>query len=303
MPALHLGSRFRTFVELGSYWEDGREPASRPIDVGDLELSQAFLDVTALDRALSRLTLRLGRQELPVGSGRLVSIRDGANVRLSFDAAKLNWVRARRTLFEASAGRPVVPKPGVFASETSHREWFWYGDLTRLGTASGRPAVELFYVGHALRSTVVDGTTRHSLGGRSVGPHPGTIPCRRHQLIVRSADIGLGWAHETGGRVSRVAPPSPAAIGEAEQDLQRTLRPELLLEAAIFAPEFLTSTPTSRSGPPGQIAATAGVDLAAVQTSDDHRAGGGIRPPIVSDARFVTGSASSRLLAAARRSP
>src|SRR5262245_52167541 len=46
---LHVGARFRTFVELGSYWEDGREPVSRPIDVGDLELQQAFADVVALD--------------------------------------------------------------------------------------------------------------------------------------------------------------------------------------------------------------------------------------------------------------
>src|SRR5262249_58035341 len=109
---LHLGARFRTFVELGSYWEDGREPVSRPIDVGDLELQQAFLDVTAVDRPRSRLTLRLGRQEFPIGSGRLVRIREGANVRLSFDAAKGNWI-SDRTLLEATASRPAVPKEAV----------------------------------------------------------------------------------------------------------------------------------------------------------------------------------------------
>src|SRR5262249_27257797 len=88
---LHLGTRFRAFAELGSYWEDGRKPASRPTDVGDLELQQAFVDVAALDRPLSRVIVRLGRQEIPLGSGRLVSIRDGVNVRLSFDAAKVTW--------------------------------------------------------------------------------------------------------------------------------------------------------------------------------------------------------------------
>src|SRR4029450_8875493 len=76
---LHLGARFRTFVELGSYWEDGREPASRPIDVGDLRLQQGVGGFVGLDGPDSRLTVRLGLQELPLGSGRLVSIRDGAN--------------------------------------------------------------------------------------------------------------------------------------------------------------------------------------------------------------------------------
>src|SRR5262249_12847965 len=167
---LHIGSRFRTFVELGSYWEDGREPASRPIDVGDLELQEAFLDFIGVNRAGSRLTLRLGRQELPLGSGRLVSIRDGANVRLSFDAAKVTWVRGSRTVLEASAGRPVVPKKDVFESETSSREWFWYGDLARAASAPGRPAVELFYVGHSLRAALygrgIGDESRHSVGGR-----------------------------------------------------------------------------------------------------------------------------------------
>src|SRR5262249_6868932 len=146
----HLGARFRTFAELGSYWEDGREPASRPIDVGDLELQQAFADFVALDRRVSRLTLRVGRQELPLGTGRLVSIRDGANVRLSFDAAKATWVRSGRIVLEASAGRPVVASKGLFESETSDREWFWYMDLSRAPAAAGRPSLELFYVGPSL---------------------------------------------------------------------------------------------------------------------------------------------------------
>src|SRR5262249_49333088 len=109
---LHVGPHFRAFAELGSFWESGRKPASRPIDVGDLELQQGFFDVIATPAA-DRLTFRFGRQEYPIGSGRLIAIREGANVRLTFDAVKLEWVHDRSTL-TGFAGRPVNPEKGVF---------------------------------------------------------------------------------------------------------------------------------------------------------------------------------------------
>jgi Alginate export len=309
---LHLGTRFRTFVELGSYWEDGREPASRPVDVGDLELQQAFLDFAALDRPLSRLTLRLGRQEIPVGSGRLVSIRDGTNVRLSFDAAKVTWARGRRTLLEASAGRPVVPKPGVFESETSDREWFWYGDLVRLGAAAGRPAVELFYVGHSLRGAVYGRGTgdeaRHSVGGRVWGrpaPWDYSVQAGYQFGSFGSADIrAWGVATETGRAFvslpgqPRFAVRADIASGDrGEAGVLRTFNapyPALnyFSEAAIFAPgNSFDLHPYLEVRPARTVTATAGVDLVwRFRTSDAiYRAGGGILvPPGVAGPRLVT---------------
>jgi hypothetical protein len=309
---LHVGARFRSFVELGSYWEDGREPASRPIDVGRLELQQAFLDVVGLDRPRSRLTLRLGRQELPLGSGRLVSIRDGANVRLSFDAAKVTWARGGRTTFEASAGRPVVPKQGVFDSETSDREWFWYGDLTRSGAAAGRPAVELFYVGHSLRGAVygrgAGDETRHSLGGRVWGrpaPWDYSVQAGYQFGSFGSADIrAWGVATET-GRAFASLPGRPrfavrADVASGDRGDAATLQtfnapyPALnyFSEAATFAPgNSFDLHPYLEVRPARTVAAAAGVDLVwRFRTSDAiYRAGGGLLvPPGVSDASFVT---------------
>jgi hypothetical protein len=308
---LHLGPRFRTFVELGSYWESGREPASRPIDVGDLELQQAFLDFVGLDRPRSRVTLRLGRQELPLGSGRLVSIRDGANVRLSFDAAKVTWVRGGRTVVEASAGRPVVPKEGVFESETSSREWFWYADFARAGSAAGRPAVELFYVGHSLRGALygrgIGDETRHSVGGRLwARPAPWDYSVQAgYQLgSFGTADIrAWGVATETGVFVSlpgrpRVALRADFASGDrGEAGVLRTFNapyPALnyFSEAAVFAPgNSFDLHPYLEARPARKIVASAGVDLVwRFRTSDAiYRAGGGILvPPGVAGGRFVT---------------
>jgi hypothetical protein len=166
---LHIGMRFRAFAELGSFWESGRKPVSRPVDVGDLELQQGFFDVIAVEGAGHRLTVRFGRQEFPLGSGRLVAIRESTNVRLTFDAAKVEWLEGPNTVV-AFAGRPVVPKKGIFESAPSGDESFWALDWTRLGTGGRRPNTEVFYLGRDLKTAVfAEGAgkeLRHSIGGR-----------------------------------------------------------------------------------------------------------------------------------------
>jgi hypothetical protein len=309
---LHLGSRVRTFAELGSYWEDGREPASRPVDVGDLELQQAFVDVVGLDHQGSRLTVRLGRQELPVGSGRLVSIRDGVNVRLSFDSAKVTWLRGRRTALEAVAGRPVVPKPGAFESETSDIEWFWYGSVARSGSAEGRPAVDLFYVGRSLRGAIFDrGTadeTRHSVGGRVWGrPAPWDYSLQASYQLgsFGSADIrAWGVASESGrtfpsfpGR-PRIALRADIASGDrgGAEPLGTFNAPYPALnyfsEAAVFAPGNSADLhPYLEVRPARGVTTAAGVDLVWRLRGSDaiYRAGGGILVPAgASGGSFVT---------------
>src|SRR5262249_30644897 len=142
---LHVGSHFRAFAELGSFWESGRKPASRPIDVGDLELQQGFFDVVATPGG-DRVIVRFGRQEYPIGSGRLIAIREAANVRLTFDAVKVEWVHDRSTL-TAFAGRPVNPEKGVFDSQPTGRESFWNLDWSVLRENTGLPNTEAFYFG------------------------------------------------------------------------------------------------------------------------------------------------------------
>src|SRR5262249_56873564 len=96
----------------------------------------------------------------------------GASVGVSVDAGRAPWLGGG-PVPEATGSRPVVPTKGVFDSKTSDREWFWYGDLTRLGAAPGRPAVEAFYVGHRLEGALygrgIADETRHSVGGRVWG--------------------------------------------------------------------------------------------------------------------------------------
>jgi hypothetical protein len=93
----HLGKYVRVFVQLKSGLESFRTGGPRPIDEKKLDFEAAFIEVgsTAGD---NWVVLQAGRQELNYGSGRLVSVREGPDVRQSFDGAKLKASRrlARR---------------------------------------------------------------------------------------------------------------------------------------------------------------------------------------------------------------
>jgi hypothetical protein len=125
---LHAGQRFRFFGELNSSLEDGRTGGPRPLDEDKLDLHQGFVDFVVLKpRENASLTLRIGRQEMAFGSGRMVDLREGPNVPLSFDGLRLSWnspavqviagvlLLANRFVPLALAGRASHAK--VFASD------------------------------------------------------------------------------------------------------------------------------------------------------------------------------------------
>ena len=85
----HAGSHFRTFVQLQSSFANGRVTQPSPVDENQLDLHQAFADLSFPLQHEQALTIRIGRQELLYGSQRLVAVRDGPNNRQSFDAARL----------------------------------------------------------------------------------------------------------------------------------------------------------------------------------------------------------------------
>ena len=308
---LHIGPHFRAFAELGSFWESGRKPGSRPVDVGDLELQQGFFDVIATPEA-DRLTVRFGRQEFPIGSGRLVAIRDSTNVRLVFDAAKIEWVHDGSTL-TAFAGRPVDPKHDVFQSRPSGHESFWTLDWSVLREGTGWPNTELFYLGRDLDTAVfaqgVGKELRHTLGGRVWGrasPWDYSIQGAYQFGTFQEASIrAWGVATDTGYSVARL-PTRPrfalradVASGDvsAHDDVLQTFEapyPALnyFSEAAIFAPgNGFDLHPYVQLQPARTVTAEVGVVFLWRLHKGDavYRAGGGLLvPPGVSDGSLVT---------------
>jgi hypothetical protein len=308
---LHLGPNFRAFAELGSFWESGRKPASRPVDVGDLELQQSFFDVIARPET-DRLTFRFGRQEFPIGSGRLVAIRDSTNARLVFDAAKIEWIHDGSTV-TAFAGRPVDPKEDVFQSAPSGRESFWTLDWSVLREGTGGPNTELFYLGRDLKTALfaqgAGKELRHSVGGRLWGrtlPWDYSVQAAYQFGTFKDASIrAWGVATDTGYAISTLPAEPRFALradvasgdGSAHDDVLQTFEapyPALnyFSEAAIFAPgNGFDVHPYLQLQPAKTVTTEIGVVLLWRLKREDavYRAGGGILVPAgVSTGRFVT---------------
>lgn len=93
---LELGEDVRVFAQLRSALEDGRAGPLSPVEEGELDLQQAFLELRG-ERVLgdTGLSIRAGRQEILLGSERLVSVREETNVRRRFDAVRGDLSRDR----------------------------------------------------------------------------------------------------------------------------------------------------------------------------------------------------------------
>lgn len=104
----------RLFAQLASAWEHGKKPAALPIDEDRLDVQQLFAE-WALDQDLAgrRNYVRIGRQELLLGGHELLKVREGPNVRLAFDAARLH-LTGRALDADVFAGNVVQPRPGAF---------------------------------------------------------------------------------------------------------------------------------------------------------------------------------------------
>lgn len=105
---LKLGDRFEAFAELGSSWGHGKNNPS-PVDKDALYVNQLFVAY----RLTSNIGLEVGRYNLRLGSGRLVDIREGPNVRRSFDLVRW-WHHTKGFEVQTFFFIPVEPEPGTF---------------------------------------------------------------------------------------------------------------------------------------------------------------------------------------------
>jgi len=162
----HLGKHFRTYVDLKSDWESFRRGGPRPIDEKKLDFEEAFVELSTgeADRSVA---LQAGRLELNYGSGRLVSVREGPNVRQSFDGARVKTQYGPWRI-DLWAVRPDLDKLGVFDNVPDHRTAFWGIYATRPWRR--RLSFDSYYLGLDRKSFGYNrGTaqeTRHSLGAR-----------------------------------------------------------------------------------------------------------------------------------------
>lgn len=169
---VHATPYFRGFVQLQSSLEDFRTGGPRPTDLDRLDFHQAFFDANVFPGDTSEITLRAGRQELAYGSQRLITVREGPNNRLAFDA-----VRVLTTFGDWHAdvwlGQPVEIDQGTFDDQRIDTTTFWGGYVTGpLPFIQGLRA-DFYYLGLARENAhYASGTAdevRHALGTRLFG--------------------------------------------------------------------------------------------------------------------------------------
>lgn len=169
---LHWNRHLRFFGQLTSALEAGRAEGPSPVDEDKLEWQNAFIDLAPDIWSDREARLRLGRQEMVFGSGRIVDVREGPNVRRTFDGGR-GFVIDNRWRVDVVAARPRLDRPDAFDDKTNDTQALWgiYSVLQKPLPYPGN--LDLYYLGYENEnSTYVQGTAhedRHSFGARYWG--------------------------------------------------------------------------------------------------------------------------------------
>jgi len=172
---VHFNTHVRLFLQLESGQEQGRPGGPRPIDKKNLDFLNAFLELDRGKNSKTSTAFRVGRQELQFGSGRLVAVREGPNVRQGFYAARITQQLNRWTL-DAFAARPAKDNPGFFDNVPLQTTSFWgvYSERA-LGGDPARVA-DFYYFGLDRKSATYNSGTareqRQTVGARIAAGAP-----------------------------------------------------------------------------------------------------------------------------------
>lgn len=198
------GGRWRGFAELFAADLEGRNGGPRAADRNALDVGQAWVEW----RPDASWTVRAGRQEIALGSGRLLAANDGANVRRRFDGLFVERA-AGGTRWLAVASGLVDVRPGTFDDRSSgDRAMAGFG-VVRGDDSAAHAAAYLLYARRpeALFGSPPGRQERYTLGVRVVR----TPPSGRWEaeLIAQGGEAGgrevAAWALAGEWR----APPGP----------------------------------------------------------------------------------------------
>lgn len=172
---LTLGKYFRVFGEL---YHGATSDGEIFLQSDVLDWHQAFLEFNLALKEKNSLSFRFGRQELNLGGSRFIGLREGPNIRQSFDLAKLKAVIDDIQIL-AFYGTYVNPNFEAFDNSfdlfDSRRAdpTIWSLGARIPLTKKTKHSLDVYYVGfqsdQVQLNDVIGEEIRHSLGLRSFG--------------------------------------------------------------------------------------------------------------------------------------
>ena len=126
---MHATDYLRVFVQLGEAERLGSRVVTSTTDINHLELMQAFADLRPPSPFGDAPVFRVGREELLFGFQRLIAVREGPNVRRTFDGFRFTDHIGGATI-DLLAVRPVSNSPAVFDDHANFNQMLWGGYLT-----------------------------------------------------------------------------------------------------------------------------------------------------------------------------
>lgn len=143
---LRFGRRARFYTDVQSGIINGVLRSPRPTDRNQLDVHQAFLEVRQPVRENDQMTFIVGRQELEIGSSRLISASPGLNVKRSFDGVTFGYRTPTWRVAAAAAGL-VGLESGVFDDRADPEQLMWGIAASRPGPVLARSELGAYYLG------------------------------------------------------------------------------------------------------------------------------------------------------------
>ncbi len=204
---LHLGPRFRFFMEFQSGIINGQLRSPRPTDQNIADSHQSFFEYRQPINGKSVFGVKAGRQELSIGSSRLISASPGLNVKRSFDGALL-YFRNNAWRISGTIAKLVSVNPSAFDDRPDHEQTFWGVAASRKSPRFQKGELGFYYLGvdraNAEYEQGEGRDLRHTLGVKLSGT--GTRLDMNYDMILQwgsfkgSAVWAWAFSTETGYR-------------------------------------------------------------------------------------------------------
>ena len=219
----HVGERLRIFAQLKSGHAIGRNGPPFFLNVDRLDWHQLFAAVKTGDYG----KLEIGRRELTYGSRRLISMREGTNIRQSFDGVRYIWQKKEYRLdLLAYAYNPQ--EIGVFDNRIRSSQLIWGAYYVRQ-PGETKTGLDLYYLGSRNESPRFEAGTeeevRHSFGVRHWGKR-GALRYNNEAVLqlgeqtgrqIRAWTVSTELYYELGGRLN-LTPGMKVDIISGDQD-------------------------------------------------------------------------------------